>query len=204
VSWTQKKRASVISRCLTPWLKPGVSVLDVGCGNGEVSMYLQESLDLDLHGTDIIDYRKNHNSGLKFTLMRSPNELPFADDMFDMVLFCDVLHHMENVEAMLLEGNRLASKAVFVFEDHESVLLKAVDIGLNYFYCRDMPCPLNFRSQEEWCSLFEKLRLRFEIINPIIPFWYPFEHMAFLITKDPVINVPENESRPVDMKGDGR
>jgi len=163
-------------------------VLDVGCGNGEVSKCLQENFGLDLHGTDIISYRKKRNLGLKFTLMKSPDILPFGDETFDIVLFCDALHHMENMEAMLLEGNRVASKAILVFEDCESVFLKAVDIGLNYLYCHNMPCPLNFKTKQEWCDLFRNLGFRYEILNAVYPFWYPFKHMAFIILKDPAMN----------------
>lgn len=120
--------------------------------------------------------------------MKSPDSLPFDDKSFDIVLFCDVLHHIKNPEIMLIEGNRLASKAILVFEDCESVLLKAVDIGLNYLYCPNMPCPLNFKTQQEWCALFRKLEFRYQILSAVYPFWYPFKHMAFIILKDPVMN----------------
>jgi len=198
MSWTQKKRAAIISRCLGPRITGGKRVLDVGCGNGEVSLYLQDELGLDLHGTDIIDYRKTSNARLKFTLMEGKDEIPFGDRAFDIVMFCDVLHHMEDIESILLEGRRVASEGIFVFEDCESTLLKAVDLGLNFAYCRNMPCPLNFKTREEWTALFEKLGFSFETLDPGYPFWYPFRHMAFRILLDPENRILEDGSNAGD------
>jgi len=183
MSWTQKVRASIISRCLSSLNIKGKSVLDVGCGNGIVSQYIQKEYDLDLYATDIHDYLKRFNANIKFTLMKSKDELPFSDEFVDIVTFCDVLHHMKNIKAILLEGNRVASEAIFIFEDCESALLRFVDIGLNIIYDPNMPCPLNFKTYKEWCTLLKEIGFSFTTLMLEYPFWYPFKHMAFVLTK---------------------
>ena len=181
MSITQKKRAKMIAECYKQWGINGDKALDVGCGNGVVSQVLKQKLGLDIYGTDIINYLK---IDISFKKMKGANQLPFNKNSFDYVMFNDVLHHLADhkyIKDLILEAKRI-SKSILIFEDVESPLLKLVDVGLNYFYSRHMPCPLNFKTEDEWCKLFKKLELKYEIGKITYPFWYPFKHMAFKLT----------------------
>lgn len=177
MSMTQRIRAGIIAESYRHWVKQGQHVLDVGCGNGVVSQFLKDALILRLHGTDILDYRK---TDIPFTQMREGHKLPFLDSSFDCVMFNDVLHHTDDIESLILEGKRVA-KRILIFEDKKSWLLSIVDIVLNYFYSPKMPCPLNFKTSEEWHLLFLKLGLSCEAGEINYPFWYPFRHQVFCL-----------------------
>lgn len=180
MSFTQKMRAKIIARCYKNWDVGGKNILDVGCGNGVVSKMLEEELDLKVYGTDVIDYRKVN---ILFKKMDKADRLPFPDLSFDCVMFNDILHHSKNIESLLVEGNRVG-KQLLVFEDKQSLLLNIVDKVLNSLYSSNkMPCPLNFKTQKEWCLLFDTLSLDYEISEVHYPLWYPFRHMAFRLTK---------------------
>ncbi len=178
MSLSQKIRASIIHKCYQDWIPSGRKVLDVGCGNAIVSKQLKEKLNIELYLTDIVDYRKED---IPFKLMRNIKELPFDDSSFDYVMFNDVLHHMDNVESLLIEGNRVANKIV-IFEDCKNWFLTPIDKYLNYLYCPKMHCPLNFKTKSEWEILFDKLGFFYEKGTLSYPFWYPLSHMAFRLT----------------------
>tara|TARA_B100000315_G_scaffold253961_1_gene293923 strand:+ start:880 stop:1434 length:555 start_codon:yes stop_codon:yes gene_type:complete len=182
MSWTQRNRAEIISKTYKPWASGAATALDVGCGNAEVSVILAKNLGLNIHGTDINDYRLPSASTIPFTCMETPEKLPFKDDFFDIVMFNDMLHHTEDAEPLLREGKRIARKAVLVFEDQETWLLRKIDVSLNFQYCSSMPCPLNFKSDKEWKALFSKLGMSAEEIDPKYPIWYPIRHYAFRLT----------------------
>lgn len=184
MSWTQKQRAKIIARSYQRWGIQNKKVLDVGCGNGVVSKVLKEELNLNLLGTDIINYCKEE---IPFKKMENAKSLPFDNLSFDYVMFNDVLHHSENVEALLLEGQRVG-KSLLVFEVKTSPLFKIFDIVLNSFYHPKMPHPENFKSLEEWCFAFQRLGLHHEIGEVSCPVWYPFEHMVFKINGGPAKN----------------
>jgi len=179
MSFTQKKRAEIIAKSYMTLGLKGKKVLDVGCGNGVVSLALKKRLDLDFCGTDTIEYCK---AGIPFIKMHQEGKLPFENASFDCVMFNDVLHHTDNPEELLLEGTRLAQE-IFIFEDQESRILKFADVWINYFYSSQMPCPLNFKTQTEWVFLFEKLGFDWKEGAISYPWWYPFRHMAFKLTR---------------------
>lgn len=179
MSLTQKRRAHMIAESYKRWGILGKKVLDAGCGNGVVSAVLKKELRLDLHGTDIIDYRK---VDIPFAKMGEHAKLPFGDLSFDCVMLNDVLHHANDVEPFLLEAARVAP-VVLIFEDKPGFLLRVVDPILNYFYSPQMPPPRNFKTKEAWCALFDKLGFRYEIGRVFYPFWYPFRHIAFKVEK---------------------
>ena len=180
MSFTQRKRAEIIVNCYKKWDISGKKILDVGCGNGVVSEVLQKNLNLDLCGTDIIDYRK---IVMPFKKIEKVSKLPFEDSSFDYVMFNDVLHHTEDIEMAIAEGGRVGN-SVLIFEDQSSFLLYMVDVALNRLYSSQMPCPLNFKTREQWCFLFDKLGFQYDIGEVSYPFFYPFKHMAFKLTKE--------------------
>jgi len=179
VSWSQKQRAEIIAETYKKWNLKDKKVLDVGCGNGVVSKVLIETLNFDLTGTDILDYRKEN---IPFKKMETKNKLPFDDNSFQFVMLNDILHHAEDIEKLIIESSRLAPN-LLIFEDKESILLKILDVGLNYLYCNKMPVPFNFKTEEEWCLLFKKLGFNYEKAEISYPFWYPLRHMSFKLCK---------------------
>lgn len=75
----------------------GAAVLDVGCGNGLVARNL---LHAKVVGID-------PNPGYEFGIKGSADDLPFADNGFDMVTCFDVLEHIENDHQAIAEIHRV-------------------------------------------------------------------------------------------------
>lgn len=179
MSLSQKVRAKIIADCYRGWNIQGKKVLDVGCGNGVVLGVLKEKLGIDIYGTDIINYCK---FDIPFKQMSVVDKLPFGNLSFDYVMFNDVLHHAKNIEALILEGSRVAEN-ILIFEDRNSFLTGFIDIALNYFYSSRMPPPLNYKTPQEWRSLFNKLGFSYETRKIMYPFWWPFRHMVFKLER---------------------
>ncbi len=179
MSWSQAVRGRIIAECYAKFEVQGKRVLDVGCGNAVVSQILARKLNLTLVGTDVIDYRKEKVS---FRLMRKSTELPFDDMSFDYAMFNDVLHHMDYPEELILEGARIASK-LLIFEDVSNCLLSIVDVLLNRIYCLEMACPRNFKTAEEWTTFFVQMGFACAFGEICYPFWYPFRHMSFALSR---------------------
>lgn len=181
MSITQKQRAKIIVNSYKNWDLKGKKVLDVGCGNGVVSQVLKDDLDLDLYGTDIIDYC---TIDIPFKKMNEKTNLPFKDLFFDYIMFNDVLHHSDDntITSLLIEGKRVAN-AIIIVEDKKLFFSNVFETTVNYFYSSRMACPSNFKTKQEWLSLFEKLGLNCEESEVIYPLWYPLRHMVFKLTK---------------------
>lgn len=107
----ETSRLLALRRILSPHLRDGINVLDVGCGDGYVATRLFrdvkncriQAVDTSLTDSQI---QKLASAGCGVTFGR---ELP-GDRVFDLILLLDVIEHVEDDHAFLwdLVENRLA------------------------------------------------------------------------------------------------
>jgi 2-polyprenyl-6-hydroxyphenyl methylase / 3-demethylubiquinone-9 3-methyltransferase len=101
----------------------GLSVLDVGCGGG-FSCEFMAARGVNVSGIDqsqkCIDAAMQHayNSGLEIDYRCGVAEqLPYADQSFDIVVCVDVLEHVEDVKQVISEVSRiLKPNGLFFFD----------------------------------------------------------------------------------------
>lgn len=179
--FTSSYRSRLIKNVYEDWLKKDEKVLDVGCGNGLISSYLINSLSVKIIGCDVKNYL---SVPLQFVQIPNNLKLPFEKYNFDACMLNDVLHHIKKTQQIELikEALRVSSR-VLIFEAKPTFLAKVADIILNKLHYGDLRIPLSFRESSEWTRLFNTLSVKYKIIELKRPFWYPFSHIAILLTK---------------------
>ena len=110
-SWQQQRGDWIVSR-----IDEGSTVLDIGCGDGGVLLYMKKKKDFKAVGADISDIVLNFLDSkgievLKFDVndFHAIEKLPKVD----YVMILEVLEHMPNPEKFLKMIMHKAKKAVF-------------------------------------------------------------------------------------------
>lgn len=177
---TSNYRARLMLTVYRNWITAGDSVLDIGCGTGVVAKILMNHLSIKITGCDIKNYLFLHIPFIKI----KNNKLPIKSNSYNIAMLNDVLHHVDKQRQfeILKEAIRVAKK-VLIFEAEPTFTAKLTDILLNKYHYGDLDTPLTFRSLNDWKDLFKKLSLESHSIKIKKPFWYPFSHIAFMVTK---------------------
>ncbi|MEE4311262.1 MAG: class I SAM-dependent methyltransferase [candidate division KSB1 bacterium] len=101
-------------------IKDGMRILDVACGNGKLIFAMSDILhDFQFDGIDISESkinrcnRKNKNDNVAFHVS-SADSMPFDDNTFDVVTFCNAVHlipqkvkSIDEIHRVLKEGGKM-------------------------------------------------------------------------------------------------
>jgi SAM-dependent methyltransferase len=99
-----RARARIVLRLLKPLLKPGMRVMDAGCGTGLLLSQLPGNLQLA--GLDPSPKALEHagrllGQGADLRQGSLPGEIPFDESSQDLILLTDVLEHIKEDRATL-------------------------------------------------------------------------------------------------------
>jgi 2-polyprenyl-3-methyl-5-hydroxy-6-metoxy-1,4-benzoquinol methylase len=138
------------------------SLLDVGCGEGVLTHKWAQRIDGRVVGLDLDDpqlheeWKGRQAPNLEYRVMKAEN-LPFADDEFDVATAIEVLEHVPDPEHTVSEMARVASGHLLV-----SVPREPLWRGLNMArgaYLRDLgntPGHVNHWSKRGFVQLLER------------------------------------------------
>jgi len=159
------RRIDVLSRQLASQLPPNGRVLDVGCGDGEISQaILRARPDLHIEGIEVLLRGTPHIRVSQYDGLN----IPFPGNSFDAVMFVDVLHHTNDPSQLLREAARVASQRV-VIKDHTADGLLAFktlrfldDVGNAR---HGVALPYNYWKEAQWRSELQKAGLEVSAWN---------------------------------------
>jgi len=154
-----KRRISVLAGHLSILIPEGAKVLDVGCGDGQLTnAILQSRQDITVEGIDIVMREK---TAIPVTVFDG-RYFPYPDACFDVVLLIDMLHHTTDQMVLLKEALRVTRKAIII-KDHlcerfgATAILRAMDWVGNARY--HVSLTYNYWSKKEWFEAFNSLNL---------------------------------------------
>lgn len=178
---TSSYRTKLMIMAYGEWVKQGEKALDIGCGTGVAGKYLMSHLNLKLIGCDVKNYLICDIPYIRI----SGNKIPAKNKSFDIAFLNDVLHHVDtNSQISILKEAVRVAKKVLIFEAEPTFIAKLTDILLNKYHYGDLNTPLTFKSLRGWGKLFQKLSLISKSIKLKKPFWYPFSHIAFMVSEN--------------------
>lgn len=169
------RRVEALAGHIAELIPRGHAVLDVGCGDGLIAeQVLERRPDLTVGGVDVMVRPLSRIPVTRFNGRR----LPFPDQSWDTVLFCDVLHHVEEPATLLHEAVRVARDGI-VIKDHlvqgvlARPLLRFMDFVGNAPH--GVALPYNYLAAEEWNALLREcglvtreMRSRLGLYPPIV------------------------------------
>ncbi len=139
------------------------SLLDVGCGEGVLThRWAQRLSDRRVVGIDLDDpalhaeWEKVSAPNCDFRVMKAEN-LPFADDEFDMAMAIEVLEHVPDPEHTVAEMARVASRHLLVSVPREP-LWRALNMARGAYISElgNTPGHLNHWSKRSFVKLLSR------------------------------------------------
>jgi SAM-dependent methyltransferase len=156
-----RRRVGVLAGLLAARVPAGCSVLDVGCGDGQVGQRIREQTGATVEGLEVL-VRPDCAIPLRAFDGRT---IPLADKSVDVCLFVDVLHHTDDPAGLLREARRVARRAVLI-KDHccRSGWDRAVLTFMDWIGNRPHGVRLvyNYQSHGQWQALCRACALRVE------------------------------------------
>jgi ubiquinone/menaquinone biosynthesis C-methylase UbiE len=158
--WLRERRRRKVARAYDMALEiarvipRGSQVLDVGCGNGFIAHHLSAMMGTGVVGIDVadstdapIDYRRYN--GLEF---------PVPEGSIDAVVLAYVLHHAQDLPAVLSETRRVLRPGgvAVIYEDIPEAFWDQFICWTHDRQWRKRTGQCTFRNEAEWRHVFER------------------------------------------------
>jgi len=141
---------------LLPW---EASVLDVGCGDGLVARAVMDQRpDVMVRGIDVLVREQTHIPVEPF----NGREIPAESGSYDIVMFIDVLHHVENPLVLLTEAVRVARQGLLIKDHTKNGLLASPTLRFMDWVGNarhGVALPYNYWPRKKWHEAIESLGL---------------------------------------------
>ena len=186
-------RENEIGSKLVPWVDPGMEILDLGSGTGQISRWLARRVGVRPTMADVVEFG-NRVGGYPYIRLSDPLRVPVADGSFDAVLMLFVLHHVErweDQERLLEEATRVARSRVLIIEDTPtSPLDRAMNVGWDWILNlrHGVPRPFTFRTVEGWTEAFRRPGLGLHYRKTYRAMWptlMTYPHTLFVLDVEP-------------------
>ena len=176
-------------KIIKKYIKPNDMILDIGCGAGETTYFLEKDCYNHIYNIDIKDMRRFVTK--RFQLYDGFN-IPFGDNIFNVVMLNFILHHVPNYRKnfLLKEAIRVTKKHLFILEDTPRT---CIDRLISYIhgisYRREINSKSNFGfyTQKHWEDTFYSLELKIIISQKLSRFCrrkiHPFTRCFFFLEK---------------------
>ena len=159
-TFIQERRVHRLVRHLDAIIPHNARVLDIGCGNGQLAAILRnERPDITIEGLDVLKRANSYIPVRAFDGVR----IPYETASVDVVMFIDVLHHVNEPIVLMREALRV-SKGAIVIKDHlcdgwfARPILKFMDRVSNARY--GVALPGNYFRISQWNNMFRALNLK--------------------------------------------
>ena len=159
-SFVHTRRVETLAAHVSDLLPRGLSVLDVGCGDGLLAAHVTKRRpDLQISGIDVLVRGSTHIPVRAF----DGTTIPFPSRSIDAVVFVDVLHHTVDPLVLLREAVRV-SRGIVILKDHTrdgflaGPTLRVMDWVGNARH--GVALPYNYLSTFEWRRAFKAVGLR--------------------------------------------
>jgi len=170
--------------------QPGVSILDLGCGKGEIIGAIAKiNVGASYIGLDVsrtaIDYARQKYPNVKFEKIEDGEKFPLMDSSVDFIFSSEVIEHIYNTENAFREMSRVLRPGgeVLLTTPHHGLIknLILVLFGFDKHFNPTSP-HVRFFSKK---SLFSLLRQSgFEILkHGYYGRFYPVSHSIFVLAK---------------------
>lgn len=177
--YVHSRRVRVMCGHLSELLPQGARVLDVGCGDGLLAhLILQRRPDLKIEGIDVLLRSQAYVPVKAF----DGQSIPHENGSFDVVMFVDVLHHVERQEELLAEARRVSRRHV-VIKDHTlngfmaGPTLRFMDWVGNARH--GVALPYNYWPRERWLETFVRLKLEVGVWKKDLGLYPPLANWVF-------------------------
>ncbi len=158
----RRRRVQSLAVAIAEMLPKNVTILDVGCGDGELDQRLAALRDdVQIQGIDVLVREEVQNVVSLFDGERIPSD----DNSVDVVLLIDVLHHTEDPIVLLKEAKRVARRAVIIKDHCRNGILAGPTLRLMDWVGdarHGVSLPYNYWRRERWLTTFEQLHLNVE------------------------------------------